>query len=147
MKWKPSWTLAHYAGVILPKTVEKYFKAGRKAASGKRTPRQMHKFRLKTKQFRYTLELFRPVYGPSLERYLNLLHDLQSLLGKLSDNATVGEVLKGHEAVEKKLHESTQKKLKEFHTQWESFDKQGELDRWKNYLTRGARPRPKRKIN
>src|ERR1700682_1410987 len=85
MKWKPSRSVIENASSVLPKLVEKYFKSGRTAADGKRSPKELHRFRFRTKQFRYSLELFRPVYGPSLDRRLNSLRGLQAALGKLSD--------------------------------------------------------------
>ena len=56
MKWKPSRSVIENARSVLPKLVEKYFKAGRRAADGKRSPDELHQFRIKTKRFRYTLE-------------------------------------------------------------------------------------------
>ena len=51
----------------LPAMALAFFFAGRKAMKPDRTWNQMHKFRLAAKEFRYTLELFRPVLGAELE--------------------------------------------------------------------------------
>src|ERR1041385_1401067 len=148
MKWKSSRNIPQNAATLLPKVVEKYFKAGRKASEGNRTPSQLHKFRLKTKQFRYTLELFRPIYGKPLEQHLDTLHELQSVLGKLSDHETVRQTLDGDSTIEAKLEHATRRKLKEFHDRWAEFDKDGQLEEWKKFLSdvpaNGA-PKPRRK--
>ena len=74
MKLNPAQSVAANAREVLPKLAKKYFQAGRDAVSEKRPPDELHAFRLETKRFRYTLELFRPVYGPQLKRYLKALH-------------------------------------------------------------------------
>jgi CHAD domain-containing protein len=130
MKWKPSGTAAESAQAALPKQAQKYFKAGRKAANGKRTPDELHKFRIATKKFRYTLELFEPVYGPTLKRHI------QSILGKLNDHNTLKPLLKGDKALKVKLDEAMEKHRGEFHEQWKVLDTDGALRRWKTYLGR-----------
>src|SRR5580692_6953009 len=64
MKLHRSKSASENARSILPKMARRYFEAGRKAIEGKRPPGELHAFRLKTKRFRYTLELFSPLYGP-----------------------------------------------------------------------------------
>ena len=137
MKLKATRTAAENAKELLPKLLEKYFKAGRKAAEGKQSPKKLHGFRLATKQFRYSLELFRPLYGPRLDRKLKALSELQGVLGKLSDYHSVRTVLAGDKALEAKLDRAMKKKLKEFREKWAALDTEGQLKRWKAYLTRG----------
>jgi hypothetical protein len=117
--------------------VAKYFKAGRRAADGKRSPDELHDFRIKTKRFRYTLELVRPVYGDGLERELDPVRELQSVLGKLHDYHILATMLKGDHALRSKLERLSKKKLKDFHKEWAKFDSDGELARWKRFLARG----------
>lgn len=136
MKLKSSRSAAENARVALPKLVEKYFKSGRKAVDEKRSPRQLHGFRLRTKQFRYSLELFRPVYGPSLNRQLDALRELQSVLGQLSDYHSVRTLLADDKGLAEKIERATKKKLKEFRKQWARFDSPGQLQRWKTFLAR-----------
>ena len=137
MKLKTTRNAAENARVILPKLLEKYFKTGRKAAEGETSPKKLHGFRLATKKFRYSLELFRPLYGPSLERKLSALSGLQGVLGKLSDYHSMRTLLKGDKALEEELDRAAEKKLKEFRAQWAAFDTEGQLKRWKAYLARG----------
>jgi CHAD domain-containing protein len=141
MKWKPSGTASASARAALPKMAQKYFELGRKAANGKRSPGQLHKFRIATKKFRYTLELFKPVYGARLERHIDALRELQSILGKLNDHHTLKPLLKGDKALKAKLNDAMEKHLSKFHEQWKTFDADGELKRWKEYLE-ATEPRP-----
>lgn len=136
MKLKSSLTAAENARVLLPKLFEKYVQAGRKAASEKRSPKEMHRFRLTTKQFRYTLELFRPVYSASLDRRLSTLHDLQDVLGKLSDYQSVRTLLAGDRALEAKIDRAATKTLKEFRELWAAFGSPAQIKRWRTYLAK-----------
>src|SRR5271154_7497990 len=103
MKLKPSQSAEENARVVLPKMARKYFEAGRKAIEGKRPPDELHGFRLETKRFRYTLELFRPLYGPQMDRYLKALRELQGALGKVSDYQAIQRVLSDDDELSRHL--------------------------------------------
>lgn len=134
MKWRRSHAASANARAELPALAEEYFRTGRKAAAHKRSPRALHRFRIETKRFRYSLELFRPIYGPTLDRYLKMLHSIQDALGEVSDCHTILAVLAEDAAVRRKLERSMAKKAKEFRRVWRRFDSAGELKRWKDYL-------------
>ena len=134
MKLKPAESAAQNARVVLPKMARKYFEAGREAIAGKRPPDQLHGFRLKTKRFRYTLELFRPLYGPNLDRYLKALRELQSALGKVSDYQAIQRVLSSDHEVKKQIEHALKGKLKDLRSTWRAFDSDGQLKRWRTYL-------------
>jgi CHAD domain-containing protein len=134
MKLKRSRTATVNARALLPKMAEKYFHAGREAADGARSPKEVHRFRIATKRFRYTLELFRPVYGASLDQRLTTLHDLQTTLGKLSDYRSMQQMLEGDEELVAKLKHAAKKHLKEFQDDWKEFDGEGQMERWRAYL-------------
>lgn len=139
MKWKTSRTIAANARVVLPKLAEKYFNAGRKAAEDEApSAKDLHRFRIATKRFRYSLELFRPVYGASLERRLGSLRELQNVLGKLSDYHSMERLFDGEKELKAKLERARTKKLELFRETWTAFDSEGQLKRWKSYLVRGS---------
>ena len=142
MKWKPLHSVIENANTVLPKLVEKYFKAGRKAADGKRSPKELHEFRIETKGFRYTLELVCPVYGTRLENELEPVRKIQSVLGKLHDYYIIAEMVEDDRGLQTKLQRRTKKKLKEFHEQWAEFDSKGELRRWKTLLASPPKKSP-----
>jgi CHAD domain-containing protein len=136
MKWKLSHNAIENAGARLPKLAEKYFQAGRKADDKKNTPKQLHRFRVQTKQFRYALELFGPIYGPTLDRHLASLRGIQDALGKVSDYQTIQEMIAGDKQLEAEVHKSRERKMKQFREEWKKFDSDGQLQLWKTYLTR-----------
>jgi CHAD domain-containing protein len=145
MKLKAAQSASENARVVLPKMASKYFHAGRKAIGGKRTARKLHAFRLVTKRFRYTLELFRPVYGPQMDRYLKGLRNLQSALGKVSDLETIQDVLPNDRELGSTIERALKGKLRDLHQRWRAFDSDGELKRWRTYLAGDhSQPRPKR---
>jgi CHAD domain-containing protein len=144
MKLKPSQSAAENARVVLPKMARKYFEAGRKAIEGKRPPEQLHRFRLETKRFRYTLELFRPLYGPNLDRYLKALRELQGSLGKVSDYQAIQRVLPGDHELQKHIEHHLKGKIKDLRHTWRAFDSDGQLKRWRTYLAADhSKPRAK----
>jgi CHAD domain-containing protein len=144
MKLKPAHNAAENARIVLPKMARKYFEAGRKAIEGKRPPEELHGFRLKTKQFRYTLELFRPVYGPNLDKYLKALRELQSALGKVSDYQAIQRVLSDDHELKKQIDHTLKGKVKDLRKSWQAFDSDGELKRWRTYLA-GEHSKPRAK--
>lgn len=145
MKVDPSHTAAQNARILLPKMARRYFEAGRKAIHHKTAPEKLHAFRLETKRFRYTLELFRPFYGSTFERYLNELRALQSALGKVSDYQAIQRVLAGDRKLKSEIEHALQGKLKGLRQTWRAFDSDGQLKRWRTYLGREpSRPRAKR---
>jgi CHAD domain-containing protein len=135
MKLKPSQSAAENARVALPKMARRYFEAGRKAIAGKRPAEELHGFRLKTKRFRYTLELFRPLYGPNLDRYLKALRELQGALGKVSDYQAIQRVLAGDPELEKEIQQALNARLKDLRQSWRTFDSDDQLKRWRTYLS------------
>jgi CHAD domain-containing protein len=142
MKLKPGHSVAANAREVLPKLARQYFEAGRDAVSKKRPPEELHGFRLETKRFRYTLELFRPVYGPQLDRYLKALHELQGALGKVSDYQAIQRVVHGDHALQHHLNHTLKRKVKDLRHEWRTFDSEGELKRWRTYLA-GEHSKPR----
>ena len=118
--------------------------AGRDAINPKRTWRQMHQFRLATKEFRYTLELFRPLYTDELEARLDSVRKIQQFLGDINDAVTMRDGLgdlKGVDSHVEKLGKKADSKRKALHKYWKGqFDAPGELEAWRIYLVEGAAP-------
>jgi CHAD domain-containing protein len=147
MKLRPAQSVAENAREVLPKMARKYFQAGREAVGQKRPADELHAFRLRTKRFRYTLELFRPVYGPQLDRYLKALHELQGALGKISDYQAIQRVVDRDRVLEAHIRQALARRVKDLRHEWRAFDSEGELKRWRTYLAgehskpRTARPR------
>jgi CHAD domain-containing protein len=142
MKLKPAHSAAANAREVLPKMAREYFQAGRDAVSAKIPPDELHGFRLETKRFRYTLELFQPVYGPQLDRYLKALRQLQGALGKVSDYQAIRRVLEGDRALQAHIRQALKRKVRDLRHEWRAFDSAGELKRWRTYLA-GQHSKPR----
>ena len=79
--------LTQEARETLPQLAQRFFDAGKAASqtSGER----LHEFRILAKKFRYTLELFVPVYSGSMEEWMREIKKAQSTLGAMNDYRTV----------------------------------------------------------
>jgi len=147
--WDESASASSNARVRLPAMLQSYFAQGRKLvgpASSSVVP--MHPFRLETKALRYTLELFRPCFGPGLEGFLLSLRRIQDSLGALNDYATTKDLIAArlprHAPERGKMNRfltaRAKRKTSEFKRYWrQTFDKPGEDRRWMNYTSRPRR--------
>ena len=147
VSWKPDATVAQNARTQLPRLVGDYFAKVRKDLAAELKPAQLHRVRLQTKRLRYTMELFRPCYGPGFQLRLDELSELQSMLGNLNDAVASRKLLAGvlkspaqKTHVDHFLKNRIEKKAAEFCTHWmEVFDAPGRERWWTGYLAREAR--------
>jgi CHAD domain-containing protein len=81
-------TLEGIATGSLPRLSRRFFDAGERAArSGSLA--ELHNLRIRAKQFRYTLELFLPIYGGLSQDWVREVRSVQSILGAINDYRTV----------------------------------------------------------
>ena len=132
---------------VLPALVSKYFAKVRKQLSRDPSPPELHAIRLATKRLRYTLELFRPCYGPGFETRMAELREVQKLLGDVNDASAARKLLSEamNSGAQKKrmetyLDDRAEKKAADFRREWtEVFDAPGRERWWTAYLAREAR--------
>lgn len=74
---------------MLPRMVKEYFSRGKDAARDRRPAEELHRFRIAARKLRYTLDLFAPLYGTSLDGLLRQLKGVQAVLGEINDCAMV----------------------------------------------------------
>jgi len=152
IRWDVSRTVAENASEKLPELARGFFQAGRDLAAKEASFEALHHFRLLTKRFRYTLELFRPCYGPGLDPRIESLQIVQQDLGDINDCATTQElVLKRDDLgpaqrdwLVGNLKMLAAARIAKFREHWQ--EEFGQLTRerwWTNYLTRFASPRRK----
>ncbi len=135
MNWRISEDATANAATLLPGEVEAFFRMGREVIKKRASSKTLHRFRLATKRFRYSLEMFRPIYGRSLDRRLKALRGLQDSLGKISDSQTLLDMLPGDPSLRRELDQSLKKHAKQFRKEWKKFDGPGCLSDWKLYLS------------
>lgn len=106
---------------ILPGIAEDFLERGAAASQGTVSPEKLHEFRIASKKFRYTLELFTPLYGPALNRWLESIKRIQTLLGDINDCVTVSQILvdsKSGGAMEAWLKKRQRRKMDQFSRCW-----------------------------
>jgi CHAD domain-containing protein len=145
--WDEKTDAATNAQKFLPALAAAYFTQGRELVAQNPAPPELHALRLATKSLRYTLELFRPCYGPGLKDRLDALRHLQEVLGEINDTAAAARLLgglahrKSPEAQRGKtfLEERRAAKTEEFRKRWAEFDAPGKERWWTQYLARNTR--------
>lgn len=147
MRWDERASSAANAKLRLPLLVREYFAAGRKIMNADSGAKVLHKFRLETKRVRYALELFRPLYSTGLERHLAALRLIQDHLGAISDSEAAKQVIcdvcpratAERRRLEDLLDANAKRRSAALRKYWqETFDKPGEEQRWRLYLSRHA---------
>jgi len=128
--------------------VHPYFEQGRGAAQPKTPAADLHAFRLATKRLRYTLELFKPLYGPALAARIEELRQIQEFLGQANDArvtaARLAPRLRRDPALEpawKFLEQQAREFQAGFRAFWrQRMDSNVFESRWNNYLRRRRAP-------
>jgi len=139
-QWNPKQSPAANARRVLPELAADYFREGDSLRDGKASNEQMHRFRLSTKTFRYTLELFVPVYGPGLKAKLESIKKVQQILGVLQDC----QIVLGYKPRDAKLTAYAQARMEtkrgQFLDYWSThFASPAEQKKWAAYLSRHTR--------
>ena len=131
----------------LPHLAASYFARVRALLADDPSAPKLHRLRLLTKRLRYTLELFRPCYGPGLDTRLAALRRIQQSLGEVNDSATAGRLLSRSMSAASPqrarilhfLEGRAAAKAEEFRKDWsEVFDAPGQERWWTTYLARHA---------
>jgi|YelNatPaOPRAMG01_1025707.scaffolds.fasta_scaffold01729_15 CHAD domain-containing protein len=145
MKWDETAGVEVNARARLPKLLARFYAAGREVLAHE-DPDTLHQFRLRGKRVRYSLELFRPVYGPGLEKLLKKLRGAQTALGEINDCATARALTPSEPEFHSWLDQRESALRAEFRRYWlDEFDAPGEERRWLRYLAVYARKRPARR--
>jgi len=128
--------------------VRNWFAEGRQAAEPERTPDELHQFRLATKRIRYTLELFRPLYGPGLKTRIETLRQIQDVLGTANDYRVTAEGLESRarrdpalQPIVERLESRAAHFREEFRQLWRQKLALPSVEtRWVNYVRRNTKP-------
>jgi len=130
-----------HARRLLPAMLDDLFRAGRAAARPDANHQKMHRFRLKTKRVRYTLELFEVVYEGATKQVMESLKGLQDKLGAINDCATTLEMIRLDRVAADAVRRLADKRVVEFRVYWKKHFGMREKLRWKAVL--GAADRKK----
>jgi len=117
-----------------------FFHAGNQAAEETASPRELHEFRILAKRFRYTVELFLPIYGRRATIRLDQIKRIQANLGDVNDCETVRFMLAdwgGSRRLDRFLKKREEENIDEFRRQWtDAFADTENLHRWLHDLQR-----------
>jgi len=133
---------AKEAGTLLPRMAREFFEAGDRAVHPDCPPAAMHKFRIRSKKFRYTLELFAPLYGDELDKRMDALRQAQTRLGDINDCVATAELVKDYrrdsddasDSAIATLEREAAKKTAAFRRWWAKSFNAKQKDNWVRYL-------------
>lgn len=103
---------------VLPELVAELFRAGDDAAALGTTHEAIHNFRLRTKRFRYALEVFQPLYGKKLDPVMKSLRGVQEKLGRINDCVTTLELIQANAAAVLALEQILEQRVEQFQRYW-----------------------------
>jgi len=128
---------------ILPRMLKHYLRRGRRAARGDTPDEELHRFRIATKEMRYTLDLFAPLYGDGIGEITEQLKMVQTHLGSIHDCAVTRELVDdppasaGKKDILRELEKRRARKTERFLRDYQShFGDKEALRHWKKTLRR-----------
>jgi CHAD domain-containing protein len=135
---------------LLPEIAARHYKRGGRVADGDTSARKLHQFRIVTKKFRYTLDLFAPLYGESVAALAGELKHIQTVLGNLNDYATIRRMVRRMTAttgdgtpvdveVGEEIVKKRREKAAEFRDYWAKTFTEAKATQWIRDLQRLAR--------
>jgi CHAD domain-containing protein len=133
------------AAAALPRLAQRFFEAGDSAAASHHCGEKLHEFRIQAKKFRYTLELFAPIYGPALTEWIGEIKFAQSILGKMNDYRSVLALATGFKCgknLRASLKRSERRKAREFRECWTERFSAAVAGKWKRAVGAGG-PEPR----
>jgi CHAD domain-containing protein len=116
---------------LLARGMKDFLEQGKAASSPDASPERLHSFRIGAKKFRYTLELFQPLYGASLDPIVASMKSVSTLLGDINDCVTVAALAAkydGSERLAERLKKRQDKTAEEFREYWKGLKLGRSLD-------------------
>jgi CHAD domain-containing protein len=122
-------------GTRLPALAEDFFQSGDAAAAPDSSYRAMHRFRLRAKRFRYTLELFERFYGSEMTTGAQALKGLQDLLGAINDCVATLDLLADDPGAVAAIEQLLDDRTRAFQSYWRSRFLPQKLTWWQHWLS------------
>jgi CHAD domain-containing protein len=132
------------AARVLRKLANKFVDGGDHAVRDKVTAEELHRFRIAAKNLRYTLDLFAPLYGESIDELFQWLKGAQGLLGEINDCATTRRIVSTHAGsagVLAAIKKRQRKKVEQFRRDWSTgYSDSAMIRRWADGLRHTGAP-------
>ena len=117
------------------------FTRGQAAAAAGSTHHQMHRFRLRAKAYRYTVEIFVPRYGDAaIEPVMAGMKELQDRLGEMNDCVSTLELIEGHARAEHAIGRTLAQREQAFRAHWKQHFGTRRRNEWTSIFSATARP-------
>ncbi|HEY4087965.1 MAG TPA: CHAD domain-containing protein [Bryobacteraceae bacterium] len=134
---------AEVAATLFPNMLKDYLRRGARLARKNASPKQLHRFRIATKEIRYTLDIFRAHYSGAIDNFAEKLKKVQTDLGAIHDCTATSSLIEDAKSsgsrkeilrdVEKRRRKKTDRFLQDYHREFENKDAVRE---WKKALQR-----------
>ncbi len=119
----------------LPALAEDFFQTGDAAAAPDSSYHTLHRFRLRAKRFRYTLELFERFYGSEMATGAKALKGVQDRLGAINDCVTTIGLLPDDPSAVDAIQTLLDQRTRAFQTYWRSRFTPQKRAWWRHWLT------------
>ena len=126
---------------ILSPMLKRHLQRGRRAARESTPAKALHRFRIETKEMRYTLDLFSPLYGGTIVEITARLKSLQTHLGAIHDCVATRDLVDdarssaGKKDILRALENRRERKTERFLRDYRRhFGNEEVLHRWKKAL-------------
>jgi CHAD domain-containing protein len=126
---------------ILPRILKDHLRRGRHATRANTPEKELHRFRIATKEIRYTVDLFAPLYGEAIGEVTEKLKKLQTHLGSIHDCVVTRDLVEDTpaaagkkdilSALENRRERKTERFLRDYRR---DFGDEAVLHRWKKAL-------------
>lgn len=127
------------ATTLLPEVAATFIDAGDELANHPESRRRLHKFRIRAKRLRYTLECFAGLYAAALAKRTERVKAVQTVLGHLQDTVASRRLLRkagATKGVLQLLRAEGVRRLEEFQELWPKLFPEGSAALWARYLRR-----------
>ena len=119
----------------LPALAEDFFQTGNAAAAPDSSYQNLHRFRLRAKRFRYTLELFEGFYGNEMATASKALKGVQDHLGAINDCVTSIDLLPDDPIAIAAIQRQLEQRTRRFQTYWRSRFPLQKRAWWRQWLS------------
>lgn len=134
LHWELEGSVAANARKALPPIHANFLDLGAAAFSAPGDYETLHQFRLSVKRFRYTLEIFRELYGPGIEPRLLELRQLQDRLGAINDCCTALELIGKRTVARRLVRKELVRRERVFRDSWPGNFGSGQAEVWVRWL-------------
>ncbi len=119
----------------LPALAEDFFQTGDAAAAPHSNYQTLHRFRLRAKRFRYTLELFERFYGPEIAAAAKALKGVQDRLGAINDCVATINLLPEDPSAVIAIQERLDQRTGDFRSYWRRHFPAQKRAWWRQWLS------------